>query len=316
VTDPNSLGELIRERRLARGLSLGQLATAVGRTAATVRSWERGQHFPAADVVDRLADALQIEVERIDDLMYPEPPSLTVVGDTPDDDAVLSESTSVGGDVSVETADGEGDDDTAEAGEVSSAPAEAAAPESEFAAASADDLGIMPRVRPPAGAPSASEPSGPDGSPDEIPSAADESDGGAVVAAPPPVDAGVIGAGGLAAAAAGEAASLVDEPTAPIGPPIEAGSPAAGTAGPIGVAVRSEMLQEPDLPPFLAPLRAIFDPRRKWLYWIRGTLTVVVLLALLVVLGWAAGELFDGLGAVLDTIESTDTLSDGLTTLP
>jgi hypothetical protein len=97
---------------------------------------------------------------------------------------------------------------------------------------------------------------------------------------------------------------LVDEPTAAIGPPIAA-SPAI-EPGHVGVAVKAEMLQEPSLPPFLAPLRAIFDPSRKWLYWIRGSLTVVVMLVLFLVLAWAAGELFDGLGEVLDTIESTD----------
>jgi hypothetical protein len=122
---------------------------------------------------------------------------------------------------------------------------------------------------------------------------------------------GIEGIQPAAAALAGDPElALIDEPTEAIGPPIAAPEPAAPVH--VGVAVRAETLREPALPPFLAPLRNLFDPQKKWLYWIRGSLTVVVMLVMLVVLGWAAGQLFDGLGEVLDTIESTDTVLSGL----
>ena len=343
VTDPRTLGELIRERRLARGLSLGQLATAVGRTAATVRSWERGQHFPAADVIERLAHSLEIEASDIEAFMFQEPPSLTVISDESADDAVASESTSVSAEASVETADGEGDDETVEVGEFTSAPASAAETEASFAAGSADELGVMPRIEAVAPPPveeavvedvdeSAADgavdpdPVAPDRvAPDRVaPDRADEQPFNAELDPPHDLetDSGetfengdeVPSTDALEPAAIAPAddldMALIDEPTEAIGPPIEAPEPPAPVH--VGVAVRAETLREPELPPFLAPLRALFDPDRKWLYWIRGSLTVVALLVMIVVLGWAAGELFDGLGEVLDTIESTDTVSSGL----
>jgi transcriptional regulator with XRE-family HTH domain len=69
---PSTFGELIREGRLAKGMSMGQLASAVGRTAASVRRWERDEVLPAADVVQRLAEVLDIDP---DDLaVHPSPP--------------------------------------------------------------------------------------------------------------------------------------------------------------------------------------------------------------------------------------------------
>ncbi len=328
VSEPKTIGELIRERRLARGLSLGQLATAVGRTAATVRAWERGQHSPAHDVLGRLAVALEVDEDELEAAMYREPPSLTVVADT-DGDEVTSEDTSVSGEASIETAEGEGDDETAEIGPVESEPAAAAETEPQFEAASADELGVMPRIEVPSDAPV--EAGGADASADETPveieiiesddapDAVEEAEISGGLEGDEPVDEAVVdvvldepddAAAVLDESDDGRAEDLVDEPTAAIGPPI-APSPVV-ESGNVGVAVKAEMLQEPSLPPFLAPLRAIFDPSRKWLYWIRGTLTVAAMIVMLLVLAWAAGELFDGLGEVLDTIESTDEVASSL----
>jgi transcriptional regulator with XRE-family HTH domain len=58
-----SLGELIRERRLGRGLSLGQLANAVSTSANQVRRWERGEEAPAEDARAVLADFLGIDAD-------------------------------------------------------------------------------------------------------------------------------------------------------------------------------------------------------------------------------------------------------------
>ena len=312
VSDPNTLGELIRERRLAAGLSLGQLATNVGRTAATVRAWERDQHFPAADVIDRLAMALDIGADEIEALMQRDPPSLTVVSDEPEDDATPSESTSVSGEASVETDEGEGDDETAEAGDLESAPAAAAEVEGSFAAATADELGILPKIEAPAAEQAETAADGESAlDADAVEEEATDSGGDEVgelpigvtaPAEPEPEDESDVDADvGIE-----DVPPLVDEPTEAIGPPIAATEPAAAAS--TSVAVRADLLQEPSVPPILAPLRSIFDPNRKWLYWIRGALTVVAMVALFFVLAWAAGELFDGLGEVLDTIDSTDPL--------
>ncbi|MGI9584852.1 MAG: helix-turn-helix domain-containing protein [Acidimicrobiia bacterium] len=61
MTDTIALGRLIRESRLKKGLSLGQLAAAVGRSSSSVRRWERGEVAPAIAVIDDLADALDLE---------------------------------------------------------------------------------------------------------------------------------------------------------------------------------------------------------------------------------------------------------------
>jgi transcriptional regulator with XRE-family HTH domain len=51
-------GSLVREKRLSLGLSLGQLASQVSRTAATVRAWERGERVPDAATIRKLAAVL------------------------------------------------------------------------------------------------------------------------------------------------------------------------------------------------------------------------------------------------------------------
>jgi transcriptional regulator with XRE-family HTH domain len=65
MTDPDALGTLIRAARLDGGLSLGQLASAVGRSSSSVRRWERGETAPSADVVGDLANVLGIDEEEL-----------------------------------------------------------------------------------------------------------------------------------------------------------------------------------------------------------------------------------------------------------
>lgn len=66
MEDHNELGTLIREARLGRGLSLGQLATAVGRSSSSVRRWERGEVMPAARVLGPLAEVLEIDLSELE----------------------------------------------------------------------------------------------------------------------------------------------------------------------------------------------------------------------------------------------------------
>ncbi len=62
MEEPATLGRLIREARLEKGLSLGQLASRVGRSSSSVRRWERDEVAPAIGILPDLADALGLDV--------------------------------------------------------------------------------------------------------------------------------------------------------------------------------------------------------------------------------------------------------------
>lgn len=68
MEDAGDLGRLIRESRLKKGMSLGQLASAVGRTSSSVRRWERGEVPPAKAIIPDLAQALDLEPAELDAL--------------------------------------------------------------------------------------------------------------------------------------------------------------------------------------------------------------------------------------------------------
>ena len=76
-----TLGRLIRESRLERGLSLGQLASKVGRSSSSVRRWERDEVPPAIGILPDLAAALELDEEELQRLRSgsttttPDPPS-------------------------------------------------------------------------------------------------------------------------------------------------------------------------------------------------------------------------------------------------
>ena len=65
------LGTTIREARLKKGMSLGQLASAVGRSSSSVRRWERGEVAPAATVLTKLQAILEIDPAAMDDSSVP-----------------------------------------------------------------------------------------------------------------------------------------------------------------------------------------------------------------------------------------------------
>jgi transcriptional regulator with XRE-family HTH domain len=60
MSDPGTFGEAVREARLAKGMSLGQLATSVERSTASVRRWERDEGVPSKGIVDTLAAVLDL----------------------------------------------------------------------------------------------------------------------------------------------------------------------------------------------------------------------------------------------------------------
>jgi transcriptional regulator with XRE-family HTH domain len=61
MTDRRTFGQAVREARLAKGMSMGQLAAAVERSTASVRRWERDQGVPTKAVVRELAVVLNLD---------------------------------------------------------------------------------------------------------------------------------------------------------------------------------------------------------------------------------------------------------------
>lgn len=57
---------MVREARLERHLSMGQLAAAVDRSTASVRRWERDDGLPTQEVVDILVLRLQLDPAEVD----------------------------------------------------------------------------------------------------------------------------------------------------------------------------------------------------------------------------------------------------------
>ncbi len=66
MASSEELGKTIREARLKKGMSLGQLASAVGRSSSSVRRWERGEVAPAVTVLSKLKAILEIDPVDLD----------------------------------------------------------------------------------------------------------------------------------------------------------------------------------------------------------------------------------------------------------
>ena len=60
MSDGRTLGQAVREARLAKGMSMGQLAAAVERSTASVRRWERDEGTPSDDVLEKLRTVLDL----------------------------------------------------------------------------------------------------------------------------------------------------------------------------------------------------------------------------------------------------------------
>lgn len=58
ISGQQSTGDLIKELRTEKGLSIRELADLAGVNRATVSRWERGQRVPSVDDFQRLMDAL------------------------------------------------------------------------------------------------------------------------------------------------------------------------------------------------------------------------------------------------------------------
>lgn len=284
MADGRDFGTLISERRLALGYSLGQLANRVHATASQVRAWERGDRAPDDDVVTKLAAELALDTDELMAAAH----DVGSDSDITDHDDV--EPTAVV--MSPVVIDAETDAAEPPTGaEASKEGDEAVAREAELGEPSANDIGAedvdpTAQVAASADAPAAEAPSKED---DEM----------------------RIAVGGTEVAE--EAERLADLPTEAV--PVVA-APAAVAVEEV-VAVQAPSHPVPAAPPqragagVLDPvtsfLRVLFDPDRRYLFWVRTVLIFVVFIVFFRVLAWAVPAFFDTLRDILDTIESTTT---------
>lgn len=63
--DAKKTGELIAQRRKARGMSQGELASRLHVTDKAVSKWERGLSYPDVTLLEPLAAALDLTVEEL-----------------------------------------------------------------------------------------------------------------------------------------------------------------------------------------------------------------------------------------------------------
>ncbi|MEA3511928.1 MAG: helix-turn-helix transcriptional regulator [Actinomycetota bacterium] len=75
MSDRRTFGQAVREARLDRGMSMGQLAAAVERSTASVRRWERDQGVPTETVVQELVVVLNLDQDELSALVAAPPPA-------------------------------------------------------------------------------------------------------------------------------------------------------------------------------------------------------------------------------------------------
>mgnify|MGYP001812973703 FL=1 len=283
MSDPNTLGSVVRRRRLESGYSLGQLASKVGKTAAEVRAWERDAELPEHGILERLAETLELDVA---DIRARVAAAQETANGEPADDAVeVEDLQDTAADEEPKPEEDSGEDEAAAAIAVEpDEPIEFSAEdvtapvgdaESEDEVVSEDDLPGFPvedLFTPPEAEP---EP---------------ELDPSLLEAPTEAVPVPVITETAKTARAQRAAAVLEERPPLPVVEP----APDA----------------DPGLLRYLEPLRVLFDPHSRYLYWIRAGLTVVVMLILIVVLFRMLGNLLDAVGELLDTIEPSATDPD------
>ena len=295
MSDPSTLGSLVRKRRLESGYSLGQLASKVGKTAAEVRAWERGAELPEHGIIERLASTLEIDLadirKRLDEGKQALDAERKAAATVAEDEAP-AEAETVAEEPETET------EPQVKADEVVEFPEEEAVADMAEETEEEEDLPGFP-VEDPFTRPPPIDDAAP------LPPTVTPSDGaeitdpdlGLLDAPTEPVPVPVI-TETATAARAGRAAVLLEEPPPP---PLPVGEAAPDS--------------DPGLLRYLEPLRILFDPHSRYLYWIRAGLTVVALLILAAILFSRLGALLDAFGELLDTIEPTVADPDDLDAL-
>ena len=293
MSDPNTLGSLVRKRRLESGYSLGQLASKVGKTAAEVRSWERDAEMPEHGIIERLSSTLEIDLDEIQKRLAEGKKALeaerkaaaAVAAEAEEKTEAAQEEPVEFPEEEVEAVDDEQD--------VEDLPGFAV--DDPFTPPPPVDDEVTSDVEDEAGAEDAQPDA--DGEKDEPAEGDEDADIDLLDAPTEAVPVPVITETAAAARAERAAAVLEEPPPSPL-PTIE---PAPDS--------------DPGLLRYLEPLRLLFDPKSRYLYWIRAGLTVAVLLVFAVIFFDNLGKLLDAFGELLDTIEPTVTEPDGLDAL-
>lgn len=321
-----SLGGTVRDRRLALGYSLGQLANKVNKTAASIRAWERGDTVPTDDETVALSDALDLDGDLLLSLrkasiaaapMPVEPADIEAADVDVDDPWEPEDAAAADGDEAAEVDESDGPEPAKrdESPEIEDGDAEPAA----AALVAADDEEPLEE--------------GPVEDHIDIDSA---TQGGEAL-----VDT-------VAALTAAEFAdeaedTVVDASADARGPEMDGSSPDPAIVGSTAKPALHEAMTEavpvvpagavavatdamPDLravtaEPHTAPgssnpvvqawdnvvdtYHRVFDPRRKWIYRVRWVLLLIAFFFMLRILAWAGGELWDAIGEVLDGIAFT-----------
>lgn len=287
------LGETIRDRRLALGYSLGQLATKVSKTGSSIRAWERGEAFPSEEESAALAIALDLDPALLvrllpDSEVWEADPAIPVDvhdpwdGDEPppeaDEDASRDEALPEVEDL----ADGAEADSSDEAAEVADDLAGADAPADVVADESAvEEL------------PAATEPEL-----DEDVALTDD----AAAASSPTVQAPHEGSAMHEAMT--EAVPVVPQAAVAVFEPPRGRELAAAPSEPTRVSSNPVVAAWDEL---VGLYRRVFDPRRRWIYRVRWVLLFIALLIMLRVLAWATSNLLDAISEVLDSFSFTPT---------
>lgn len=266
MEEPASFGATVRDRRLALGYSLGQLATKVRKTAASIRAWERGANEPDAEELAALAEALDLDSAVLSDLLaaaaQPEPPQPVVAPPR-----VASR-------------------EVVEPGE--SVPAKAAAgPRSESDSAA--------EVRPEPAAATDPDP--------VVVTTDDIIDDASVLAAAAAAAATAVDKPAPIHEAMTEAVPVI--PTGSVAVAASTAQPDVGVEGVRPRPFSFGEGENPILQTWDAMFDwygRVFDPEREWIYRVRVVLLIIGLFVMLRVLGWALGHLWDALGEVLDSI--------------
>ncbi len=293
ASDPShNVPYVIRSRRIMLGLSQARLAEIVGRTATTVRRWERGEVPPPDDVIDGLAAALEVDAG---ELRPPPPPKRSSVvvsgGATPAPPSRPPRDTASG----------------------PAAPRSTAADSTRPQAASP-----VTRVQPKSPAPPA--PSKPKPATPAADTTTDapagepwiqfEQEQGRRPAARP-------AASSAEPVADGAPAGRTPAATPPAVPVATAAHPARQSAPAVQVddLDATAAVPPPRRPVARAPVVTrsyLEDPKQRLLYSLRLILTIAVLGVMAVVAVWALGELLSALDETLDFFSDTTVVDNGL----
>jgi transcriptional regulator with XRE-family HTH domain len=325
MSDSAPLGTVIRERRLEKGLSLGQLATKLGHTAASVRRWERSEDVPSNALIVRIAEVLDLDERALraslavapaaEPAPSPEPetvpeseqsPKTAPAQPAPEDDTGGRPAATPKEEPAAETTI-HGRPGTAPKQPAARDTAEVAAVTPEPATTGAAGASVAAAATPPVGQPpQAGRSAAPAAAATTVDSAvradhqADQSN--APRSAAQAAEATIVQrTAGVSAPR--RPAELTEAPTESV--PVVA---AAAQPAPSPSAAPRTTLSPPSVerPAFQNPFSVLFDPERRWLYWIRLGLLAIASIVLLYVFIWAVGELWDSLGELLDTIGSTE----------